>query len=182
METATARNLSLGSRGGKKEPDVRGYYVKDDGLLNFACQECGFRKPIPMKKGFGRAGRITCKCGTVQHFIPNRRKNPRKKVSFLGFINFGREGDVIVTDLSMGGANIATNGILATLEVNSEVRLTFYIANGGYKKEVILDAVVTSNNHNGHFGLKFVTLPEYSSAKKAIWFELELSRPAISTC
>jgi len=118
-----------------------GIYKLDGSEFAFQCQQCGYKKQINgknfQKLKYYRKVRIKCKCGTLQRFILERRKNDRIAVKLPGvFYHTGANGkpdfkNIDINDVSTRGmcfqisdisncAPAAGNKVLIVFKPNSK--------------------------------------------------------------
>jgi hypothetical protein len=83
-------------------------YADDTNTVTIICPKCGFEKNIDMTKFEGRQQtlKVECRCGEINQFIVEFRKQYRKDVSLPGeyIVRQNKEkGEMLIRELSLKG-------------------------------------------------------------------------------
>lgn len=136
--------------------DVQHIYLVDEAQENAVCEQCSSLirlSEIDLSERY-----IACSCGQViLLIIKNQRSHPRQPVHLTGIYRFEGEdtriGEVIVEDLSYGGARIRN---LSPHSINQNDQLIISFTLDDSYNTIIHKRAIVTNVQNHIFGLKFI--------------------------
>jgi PilZ domain len=90
-------------------------YPAPEGIVTISCPKCSFTRRVEAKsiKRASEGFSIRCRCGDIFKARVEFRKHYRKMVKLIGiFLNLrsGRQGQMVVEDLSIAGVGFRTSG------------------------------------------------------------------------
>ena len=108
-------------------------YVDETNTVTIICPECGFEKKIDMKnfKGTEKKLKVECRCGKINEFIVEFRKQYRKKVSLPGEYTVRQKkekGEILIRELSLKGIRFESLRP-HNVSINDTLDVTFMLDN-----------------------------------------------------
>ena len=140
-------------------------YVRPDNTVVLTCPHCGYQKEISVASFKDHKHRVTVKCTCKNTFTTNieYRKRVRKRTNLRGtFVNHtqnGREGNIIVRNVSISGCEF-TSLDLPHFRVDDEITLEFTLDDE--HMSVIRKEAVVRDIRNNSIGCEFSRAGEYA--------------------